>query len=328
MVSETNSRDELIVHQVNIAHYRLVELTRLSDLAKPFYDWIERKFKQEAGTFSTLNDIIMTSNRNDLRKMIRRCYEDSEPSKPFLFDGIGRTYPHRKACFYFFAWIIRDAPQQRLNPLITRMTSERNLSRLEKEYDTLSELIFEYRTVVKSFDWLTVREVILDRLEGSRRSISGHGAEAFVRAGVVTAFQNFYSIFMNYGKYSEVIISDRQIKIGRHTVDVSVTLNNANRRVDLVIPVKTRETEGGGHSHLFSRDLITAIKDIKELRPDTILAVVIIAQNWSVSEIDVIQSEINRVFYYDMNPNMFNGFDEKSQIEFNRFVEEILNDEG
>jgi len=326
-VSDTDSRDTLIVHQVNIAHYRLVELSKLADLAKPFYDWIERKFKQETGAFSTLHDIIMISNHQDLKKMIRRCYEDPESSKPFLFDGIGRTYSHRKACFYFFSWIIRDAPQQRLNPLIARMRSEQSLSRLEKEYDTLSELIFEYRTLVKNFDWITVREVILDRLEGSRRSISGHGTEAFVRAGVVTAFQNYYSVHMNYGKYREVVISDRQIKIGRHSADVSIKLSNLSGCVDLVIPVKTRETEGGGHSHLFSRDLITAIKDIKELKPDTILAVVIIAQNWSDNEIDAIKGEISRVFYYDMNPKMFNGFDERSQIELNRFIEEVLSDE-
>jgi len=30
---------DIIVHQVNIAHYRLVELSKLADQAKPFYDW-------------------------------------------------------------------------------------------------------------------------------------------------------------------------------------------------------------------------------------------------------------------------------------------------
>ena len=34
--------NDLIVHQVNIAHYRLIELSRLVDQAKPFYDWIEK----------------------------------------------------------------------------------------------------------------------------------------------------------------------------------------------------------------------------------------------------------------------------------------------
>jgi len=29
---------DIIVHQVNVAHYRLVELSNLADQAKPFYD--------------------------------------------------------------------------------------------------------------------------------------------------------------------------------------------------------------------------------------------------------------------------------------------------
>ncbi|MDJ1181239.1 hypothetical protein PJF56_20465 [Roseofilum sp. BLCC_M91] len=35
--------NELIVHQVNITHYRLVELSKLADQAKPFYDWVEKQ---------------------------------------------------------------------------------------------------------------------------------------------------------------------------------------------------------------------------------------------------------------------------------------------
>lgn len=56
------------------------------------------------------------------------------------------------------------------------------------------ELIFEYRTIVKSFEWSAVREVVIDRLEGSRRSISGHRIEANIRTSLITAIQYYYSI--------------------------------------------------------------------------------------------------------------------------------------
>jgi hypothetical protein len=39
------------------------------------------------------------------------------------------------------------------------------IDKLVAETDTLVELILEYRSYVKSFSWLTVREVIIDRLE-------------------------------------------------------------------------------------------------------------------------------------------------------------------
>jgi hypothetical protein len=317
---------DLIVHQVNIAHYRLIELSRLVDQAKPFYDWVEKHAKRISGSHKSLDEILLHSSRDEIGGMINACYFDSTDEKPFLFDGIGRTYPHAKACFYFLAWMIRDAPQQRLSPLISRMQKADNVSKMAAEIDSLVELIFEYRSVVKSFEWQTVREVVLDRLEGSRRSISGHQVETYVRASLITALQYYYSIHGNYGQYKKVEIADKQIKIGNHTVDVSVDLipGVGNERTRLLIPVKTRETEGGGHSHLFSRDLITAISNLNRDAANSHVIAIIIAENWSAIELETIGAQIDLVFHFNMNPNRFVGFDEDAQIKLNRYVASVL----
>lgn len=42
--------NDLIVHKINIAHYRLIELAKLADQAKPFYDWIEKHAKRITGS--------------------------------------------------------------------------------------------------------------------------------------------------------------------------------------------------------------------------------------------------------------------------------------
>lgn len=232
--------NDLIVHQVNIAHYRLVELSKLVDQAKPFYDWIEKHARRISGSHKSLNEILFQCSRDEIARLINACYSDNTDEKPFLFDGIGRTYPHTKACFYFFAWMIRDAPQQRLSPLISRMQKMNNVSKMTAETDSLAELILEYRPIVRSFEWQTVREVVLDRLEGSRRSISGYQIETHVRASLITALQYYYSIHGNYGRYKKVEIADKQIKIGNHTVDVSVDLipRAGGERTRLLIPVK------------------------------------------------------------------------------------------
>lgn len=203
---------DLIVHQVNITHYRLVELSKLADQAKPFYDWVEKEAKKETGSHKSLNEILLRSEneillRSDktaLKKIMLKCYNETNENRPLLFDGIGRVYPHAKACFYFFAWIIRDAPQQRLSPLISRMRKIETIEKVIAETDTLVELIFEYKNCVKNFDWRTIREVIIDRLEGSRRSIKGHHLEANVRTALITSIQNYFSIYNNYGKYKKV----------------------------------------------------------------------------------------------------------------------------
>ena len=318
--------NELIVHKVNITHYRLVELSKLADQAKPFYEWVEKTAKRLTGSHKELSDILMSANKDALATIINTCYYESEEKRPFLFDGIGRVYPHAKACFYFFAWIIRDAPQQRLAPLISRMRKITTIDKVVAETDTLVELILEYRSCVRSFDWLTVREVVIDRLEGSRRSIKGHHLEASARTALVTAFQNYFSIHGNYGKYKKVQIAGKQIKIGNHTVDVSATLVpiNGDPTVTILMPIKTRETEGGGHAHIFTRDMIAAVRELKEDENKYHMVAVIIALNWSVSELDNIDDKIDRVFHFDMNPNKFFGFDEATQIELNKYVQEIL----
>ncbi len=314
---------EIIVHQVNIAHYRLLELTLLADQAKPFYDWIEKTARQITGSHLTLNELLLTCTKEQLKSIVMACYTQTTQQKPFLFDGVGRAYPHKKACFYFFAWMIRDAPQQRLAPLISRMQKLVRLEKIVIETDSLIELIFEYRTNVKSFEWQAVREVVIDRLEGSRRSISGNKIEADVRIGLGIALQWYYAVHGNYGQFKEIQIADKQIKVGNHTIDVSANLILENKQSkQIFIPVKTRETEGGGHSHLFTRDIMNAITDIQSA--NCFIVAVIIAENWSVHELETIKNQIDLVLYFNMNPNVFTGFDQASQIQFNQLIEKIL----
>lgn len=318
--------DELIVHQVNISHYRLLELSKLADQAKPFYEWVEKTAKKITGSHRQLNDILMSANKNILKLIIVACFNEAEEKRPLLFDGIGRVYPHRKACFYFFAWIIRDAPQQRLAPLITKMRKLKSINKVVAETDTLVELIYEYRSCVKCFNWLTIREVVVDRLEGSRRSIKGHHLEASVRTALVIAFQNYFAINGNYGKYKQVSIADKQIQIGNHTIDISAKLIPFEKKPveTILIPIKSRETEGGGHAHIFTRDIIAAFRELKEDASIYHTAAVIIATNWSLSERTNIKDQVDEVFYFDRPPNNFIGFDEISQIKLNRYIQRIL----
>lgn len=318
--------NELIVHQVDITHYRLVELSKLADQAKPFYDWVEKTAKKITGSHKELNEILMSANKADIAAIVKACYSEAEAKRPLLFDGIGRVYPHEKACFYFFAWIIRDAPQQRLTPMIARMRKLEDIDKIDAESDTIVELIHEYRAYVKSFSWLTVREVVIDRLEGSRRSIKGHHLEASVRTALITAFQNYFSIHGGYGKYKKIKIADKQIKIGNHTIDVSAELtpNSNGIKETLLMPIKTRETEGGGHSHIFTRDIIAAVRELKEDKIRYHIIAVIVALNWSVVELGNIDTQIDKVFYFNMNPNKFLGFDEACQIQLNKYIQGVL----
>jgi hypothetical protein len=317
----------LIVSGVDITHSRLVELTKLADQAKPFYDWIESRFQKHLSKNASLDEILRTATRDEIKSAILDCYSaEGEPNLPLLFDGVGRSYPHAKACYYIFSWLIRDAPQQRLGPLIQRIVRSWQKGRVESEAEALSALIYKYRSNVKTFAWQAVREVLIDRLEGSRRSIRGHEKETVVRTALLTAIQTFFEENNIYGEYARVEIADKEVMIGNETFDVSVNLLDARGKCvrRILVPIKTRETEGGGHAHLFTRDIKSAMNAAKLSNANDFLIAVIVAQNWSVREADSIRKLVDHVAIFTMSPNEFTEFGSEEQDKLNAFIASLL----
>ncbi len=319
--------DLLVVDGIDISHFRLVELTRLADQARPFYDWVESQFQLALSRSSTLDDLLRNATGPEIRLAIERCYNATRTADlPVLFDGVGRTYVHSKACYYFFAWLIRDAPQQRLGPLIQKIVRNSGKTRTEVEISVLASLIHTYRSNVKTFSWEAVREVIIDRLEGSRRSIKGHEKESVARTALLMAFQEYFAENSDYGIYAGIEIPGGQVMIGNESYDVSANLLDfQGRRIRrILMPIKTRETEGGGHSHLFSRDILSAINTAKYDNPDDYVVVVIVAKNWSRREFETIRNLVDHIAILDLAPSEFSSFSDVEQARLNNFVAGVL----
>jgi hypothetical protein len=315
---------KLLISGIDITHSRLVELAKLADQAKPFYDWIEKQFQLALGTNSDLNTNLVQASVEQLQIAIKASYMPADTTNlPILFDGTGRPYTHRKACFYFFAWIIRDAPQQRLSNPIRDVLKQIGGSLIDAQITVLAHLIIEYRSHVKTFEWVAIREVFIDRLEGSRRSLKGHEKETITRTALLEAIQTFYGNHGHYGIFTKVEINAKQIKINNETFDVSANLFGAGSEVKrrILIPVKTRETQGGGHSHLFSRDLTTALSS---LLPTDIIIVIIVAKSWSAREIEALIGRINHLIIMELSPEEFSTFPEAAQLELNEFIKQVL----
>lgn len=166
-------QNDLVIFDVDFNHLRLLDLTKLADQAEPFYEWVEKKFQTNTYCGDSLDLIIKNSTKDEIKSAILSCYHDEDTGKiPKLFDGVGIPYTHKKACFFFFSWLARDAATQRLTPLITNAMKNQthNLTRVEMEAEILSGLLFTYKDNVKFFDWSVFREIALNRLEGSRRA--------------------------------------------------------------------------------------------------------------------------------------------------------------
>jgi hypothetical protein len=322
---------ELTRSGINYSHGRLPELMRLADANEAFYIWVEKVFQAELNTTQSLNEIFLQAAPDELFHAIAECYGAGEKYKPVasLVNGGGVPYTHRTACFYFFAWMVRDAPQQRLAPLIARIARaeglKKNSERLALEIDILVELIIGYRETLNGFGWASLREVHYDRLEGSRRSLKGHLIEVVVRSALVSAIQAYFREHENYGMYSGFSVPDTQIKLGKETFDVSATLTDAHGRERLIlVPVKSRETEGGGHAHIFTRDINSAI-DAAKKSGDNFVIVVIVATNWAKTEQTHVADISDLSLVVTQNPNEFVDLSTDDFDRLRRFVAHVLN---
>jgi len=328
----TDNHDELVVAGVDFVHFRLLDLTRIANQAEPFYRWVEIVFQRATHSSQPLEKLVKSLSLRELERCIRACYkEDSSSSMPKLFNGGGVPYSHRAACFNFFAWLARDAATQRLKPLIAeakrniRAKQNTQIDPITLEVKVLATLLCEYRCNLQYFEWPVFREVALSRLEGSRRAMRGSETEIYVRTALAEAFSFYYKTRGNYGRYKDFQILETPLKVNNRTYDVAAILtDNQGGKRHIILPVKTRETQGGGHAHLFTRDIEQANQEILQLLPNSRIVSVIIAQNWSLDEISRQEQLHGSVIHFDVNPNRFMGFDEEHQRVLNRIVEKEL----
>lgn len=141
--------------------------------------------------------------------------------------------------------------------------------------------------------------------------------------------QTFFEKSGNYGVYSKVELIDKQVSIGNETYDVSVNLiaSDGVSIQRILIPIKTRETEGGGHAHLFTRDIKSAMNIAKSANPDDYLIAVIVAKNWSAREKENIRKMVDHAVIFDLSPNEFSEFTDEEQAKLDEFIALLLKGE-
>lgn len=206
-------------------------------------------------------------------------------NKAKLYDGIGRPYSGTIAKWYFLAWILRDAPAQRLAPLLSTVKGD---SLDEKKADLLNQLrkfVGPLFPEASKWEWPVLSEVMLARLEGSRRALKGSRYEDIVRELMRAVFS---------ANNLALKIGDKEKRISDETYDVQVT----NGRQTILIPVKTRETMGGGHANLFTRDIFKSISVAHKGGYKCIP--VIIAESWAG---DLRSLNCPNYIYVQANPN-------------------------
>lgn len=91
--------NEVIVHQVDVTHYRLLELSKLADQAKPFYDWVEKTAKRITSSHKELNEILMSANRNESPLLSMRVILKRKTNSRYYLMVLGEFIHMRKHAF-------------------------------------------------------------------------------------------------------------------------------------------------------------------------------------------------------------------------------------
>lgn len=264
-----------------LQNLRLKELVAIVQENKKFYeDFVS--FLEEEG-YSSIRQFIQEPSDGKTVETISIYL--GRKSDVQLYDGLLRPYSNSKAKWYFLAWLLRDAATQRLQPLLKSVPGKTHIER--KAY-----LINEVRKFVEplfphddNWEWAAISEVMLARLEGSRRALKGTLFEQLVR-------RNIRAVIRNHNFAIEV--SKNEVRLHDETYDVQVTGASGS----ILFPVKTRETMGGGHALLFTRDIFISILVAAENGYTCVP--IVIAESWT-GDLDALKSE--NYIYIQANPN-------------------------
>lgn len=146
-----------------IDNLRLQELAVIVEKNKPFYDAF-LSFLQSRG-YTDVAGFIHDENSEAARSAIESYL--AKPSGATLYDGLGRPYTNAKAKWYFIAWILRDAPAQRLEPLLRSVDGSSLEEKRVNLINHLREFVGPLFPSAEKWTWPVVSEIMLARLEGT-----------------------------------------------------------------------------------------------------------------------------------------------------------------
>lgn len=280
-----------------VENIRLKELLLVVGKNRPFFDEFV-KFLSDNG-YGNIHHFVSEKDEGKVNRIVHLYFDT--PFTNTLFDGIARPYSESKSKWFFITWMLRDAPQQRLQPIVSSLKGSTN----EKRIWVINKIMKHVHPLLPEpgqWEWPAISEVMLQRLEGSRRALKGGLFEAIVRSKLVELFKR---------TKIELKVSPNEVKLHDETYDVEV-LGQSKK---ILMPVKTRETMGGGHALLFTRDIHKSISVAQENGFDCIP--VVIAESWA-GNLDQLPCE--NYIYISVNPNQVEKINPLLEAELKKLV--------
>jgi hypothetical protein len=264
-----------------IENLRLRDLVAIVKQNQAFYTEFVEFLKKEG--YADIHKFVNELKDARAKKVLEKYL--SSTLKANLYDGLGRPYADTLAKWYFLAWMLRDAPAQRLAPLLRTVEGDTLDGKKTTLLNQLRKFVGPLFPEASKWEWPVLSEVMLSRLEGSRRALKGSRLEEIVRIQLRDLFKT---------NDLPLTVGDKEIRVNDETYDVQVNC----RKRKILMPVKTRETMGGGHASLFTRDIFKSITVARKNGYSCIP--IIIAESWAG---DLKSLKCKNLVYLQKNPN-------------------------
>lgn len=276
---------------------RLQELVAIVQENRRFFDDFVQFLTEEG--YSSIQSFVQEPS--DTRAIDTITHFLKRRSEVKLYDGLLRPYANAKAKWYFLAWLLRDAATQRLQPLLTSVPGETSDEQKAYLLNEIRKFVMSLFPTKESWEWAAIAEIMLARLEGSRRALKGTLFEEVVKRGL--------QIVIDENRLP-LQITPNQVHLHEETYDIQLV----GHRGTILFPVKTRETMGGGHALLFTRDIY---KSILVATKGYMCVPIVIAESWG-GNLETLNAEL--FIYIQANPNQIATIEPLLLIELQKLL--------
>lgn len=194
-----------------IENLRLKDLAIVAEKNRPAFDDFVGFLRLQS--YDSLYHFVADLDEERAHKTLDRYLRRPLPNGVVLFDGVARPYTQDAAKWNLVGWVFRDAPTQRLRPMVASMLGADLIARKAGILNVVRRFASTVFPDPEKWTWAVVSEVVIDRLEGSRRAIKGSLFEAIVR-------RHLAAIFAESGL--PLTVSDVEVRLEGETFDVSV----------------------------------------------------------------------------------------------------------
>jgi hypothetical protein len=281
---------------------RLQELVAIVQENRGFYEDFVAFLKQEG--YSSVHNFVEEQSDKKATDTIGKYLNRHSQVK--LYDGLLRPYPESKAKWFFLAWLFRDAATQRLQPLLKTVPGDTKVERQTHLLNEIRKFAAPLFPQSENWEWAAVSEVMLSRLEGSRRALKGNLLEGLVRRALENLIRT---------RQLPLQVSPKGVRMSGETYDVQV-IGEAGL---ILLPVKTRETMGGGHATLFTRDIDKSIRVASENGYRCVP--IVIAESWT-GDLDALESAF--YIHIQVNPNQITSIEPLLTEQFDELLLPLL----